>query len=141
MILGMTFHRLLWQASILLLLCTLALPARAVSLLRDSDMEYALAQVAAPLLRAADLIFASSGDAVLEGGEGFDVMHANGASTDYTFEANDDGSVTAYSAMDGTDTLVDMEAVYFAGDDQFEMMSSLTGGCPAEVEVEVDPCH
>ena len=46
MILGMTFHRLLWQASILLLLCTLALPARAVSLLRDADMEYALAQVA-----------------------------------------------------------------------------------------------
>ena len=90
---------------------------------------------------SADLIFAGSGDAVLEGGEGFDVMHANGASTDYTFEANDDGSVTAYSAMDGTDTLVDMEAVYFAGDDQFEMMSSLTGGCPAEVEVEVDPCH
>ncbi|MEO0746015.1 MAG: M48 family metalloprotease, partial [Pseudomonadota bacterium] len=59
----MTFHRLLWQASILLLLCTLALPARAVSLLRDADMEYALAQVADPILRAAGL--SASGTKIL----------------------------------------------------------------------------
>ena len=63
MILRMTFHRLLWQASILLLLCTLALPARAVSLLRDADMEYALAQVADPILRAAGL--SASGTKIL----------------------------------------------------------------------------
>ena len=63
MILRMTFHRLLWQSSILLLLCTLALPARAVSLLRDADMEYALAQVADPILRAAGL--SASGTKIL----------------------------------------------------------------------------
>ncbi|WP_415920343.1 M48 family metalloprotease [Tateyamaria sp. SN6-1] len=59
----MTFHRLLLQASILLLLCTLALPARAVTLLRDADMEYALAQVASPILRAAGL--SASGTKIL----------------------------------------------------------------------------
>ncbi|EFL88823.1 calcium-binding protein [Ahrensia sp. R2A130] len=87
---------------------------------------------------SADLIFAGSGDAVLDGGEGFDVMHANGASTDYTFNANSDGSVTASSDVDGTDTMVDMEAVYFAGDDQFAMVSSLTGGGEAEVEMDAE---
>lgn len=42
-------------ASILILSLALALPARAVSLLRDADMEYALAQMASPILRAAGL--------------------------------------------------------------------------------------
>lgn len=51
----MTFHTVARMASIMLLSFVLALPARAVSLLRDADMEYALAQVAAPVLKAAGL--------------------------------------------------------------------------------------
>jgi len=51
----MTFHTLARVASILILTVALALPARAVTLLRDADMEYALAQVAAPVLKAAGL--------------------------------------------------------------------------------------
>ncbi|WP_299702856.1 M48 family metalloprotease [uncultured Tateyamaria sp.] len=51
----MTFHTLARVASILIVSLALALPARAVSLLRDADMEYALAQVAAPVLKAAGL--------------------------------------------------------------------------------------
>ncbi|MEP1588372.1 MAG: M48 family metalloprotease [Tateyamaria sp.] len=51
----MTFHLLTRLASILILTFTLALPARAVQLLRDADMEYALAQIAAPVLKAAGL--------------------------------------------------------------------------------------
>ncbi len=51
----MTFHTCARLASILILSFVIALPARAVSLLRDADMEYALAQVAAPVLTAAGL--------------------------------------------------------------------------------------
>lgn len=51
----MTFHTLTRLASILILTISLAAPARAVSLLRDAGMEYALAQVAAPVLKAAGL--------------------------------------------------------------------------------------
>lgn len=55
----MTFHLVRRLASIsfltVFLAVTLALPARAVSLLRDADMEYALAQLAAPVLTAAGL--------------------------------------------------------------------------------------
>ena len=55
----MTFHTLTRLASTfilgLALAVMLAAPARAVSLLRDADMEYALAQVAAPVLTAAGL--------------------------------------------------------------------------------------
>ncbi len=63
MIWPMTFHRLLWQASILLFFLAAVLPARAASLLRDADMEYALAQVADPILRAAGL--SSAGTKIL----------------------------------------------------------------------------
>ncbi len=55
MIRPMTFHTVARVASILIVALALALPARAVSLLRDADMEYALAQVAAPVLKAAGL--------------------------------------------------------------------------------------
>lgn len=53
----MRFHRIPRRASIpaLLLALVLALPAQAASLLRDADMEYALRQMAAPVLRAAGL--------------------------------------------------------------------------------------
>lgn len=55
MMLLMTFHTCARLASILILTFALALPARAVTLLRDADIEYALAQVASPVLRAAGL--------------------------------------------------------------------------------------
>ncbi len=55
MITVMSFHTLTRLASILALSFALALPARAVTLLRDAGMEYALSQVAAPILKAAGL--------------------------------------------------------------------------------------
>lgn len=53
----MRFHliRLLPSIAALLLCALLALPASATSLLRDADMEHALKQIAAPILRAAGL--------------------------------------------------------------------------------------
>jgi predicted Zn-dependent protease len=53
----MRFHliRLLPSIAALLLSALLALPASAASLLRDADMEHALKQIAAPILRAAGL--------------------------------------------------------------------------------------
>lgn len=51
----MMFHTLTRAASILIVSLSLALPARAQALLRDADMEYALAQLAAPVLAAAGL--------------------------------------------------------------------------------------
>lgn len=59
MIAAMTFHTYARLASTyvlgLIVAVALALPVRAASLLRDADMEYALAQVAAPVLSAAGL--------------------------------------------------------------------------------------
>lgn len=51
----MAFHTLTRLASILILALTLALPARAVTLPRDTDMEHALTQIAAPILKAEGL--------------------------------------------------------------------------------------
>ncbi|MEL6620020.1 MAG: M48 family metalloprotease [Pseudomonadota bacterium] len=59
----MAFHTLTRVASILIVTLVLALPARAVTLLRDADIEYALAQVAAPVLQAAGL--SASGTKIL----------------------------------------------------------------------------
>ncbi|MEQ6204198.1 M48 family metalloprotease [Sulfitobacter sp. HNIBRBA2951] len=53
----MRFHlnNALTSIAVLLLTLSLALPAQARGLLRDADMEYALKQIAAPILRAAGL--------------------------------------------------------------------------------------
>ena len=51
----MSFHTLTRCASILFLCLAVVAPARAVTLLRDADLEYALSQIAAPVLTAAGL--------------------------------------------------------------------------------------
>lgn len=51
----MAFHTLTRLASILILALTLALPARAVTLPRDTDMEHTLTQIAAPIMKAEGL--------------------------------------------------------------------------------------
>ena len=72
MISAMTFHPVARRASIsilgLILALTLALPARAVSLLRDADLEYALAQLATPVLKAAGLSAARTKILVVDDG-------------------------------------------------------------------------
>ena len=64
----MTFHTATRIASILMLIFALALPARAVTLLRDADLEYALAQVATPVLKAAGLSAARTKILVVDDG-------------------------------------------------------------------------
>ncbi|KEJ87952.1 M48 family metalloprotease [Sulfitobacter donghicola] len=53
----MSFHliRLVPSIAAMLVVALLALPAQATSLLRDADMEHALKQISAPILRAAGL--------------------------------------------------------------------------------------
>ena len=51
----MAFHTAFRAASILLVTLLLSLPAHATSLMRDADMEYALREVATPVLKAAGL--------------------------------------------------------------------------------------
>ena len=53
----MRFHliRLLTSIAALIVVALLALPAQAAGLLRDADMEHALKQIAAPILKAAGL--------------------------------------------------------------------------------------
>lgn len=68
MITCMAFHPVTRLASILILTFALALPAQAVSLLRDADMEYALSQVAAPVLKAAGLSTARTKILVVDDG-------------------------------------------------------------------------
>ncbi|MFD0916458.1 Ig-like domain-containing protein, partial [Pseudahrensia aquimaris] len=60
-----------------------------------------------------DCIEVSNGDDILDGGKGFDlVTFGSGSSSDYTFEANSDGTVTVVGDT-GTDLLIDIESVYF----------------------------
>lgn len=72
-----------------------------------------------------DLIRAGDGDDTLYGGLGDDILigeggsnqvNFDGSSTDYTFTAYGDGSVSVTSTISGTDTLIDISSVWFIGE-------------------------
>ncbi|WP_281360060.1 calcium-binding protein [Caulobacter soli] len=67
------------------------------------------------------------GDDLIDGGAGYDTALYLGASTNYTFSRNADGSIkaTALAGNEGTDTLVNMEAVYFEADDTWKAITDL----------------
>jgi Ca2+-binding RTX toxin-like protein len=67
------------------------------------------------------------GDDFIDGGAGYDTALYLGASTNYTFSRNADGSIkaTAVAGNEGTDTYVNIEAVYFEGDGVWKAITDL----------------
>ena len=65
-----------------------------------------------------DLLNGGAGDDYLDGGEDYDVAHYTGSYADYTVTRNDNDSYTVtdrrVDSPDGTDTLVNIEALNFA---------------------------
>lgn len=101
-----------------------------------------------------DTLTGSNIDNVFFGGEGNDVMNGNGGNynqadydgslAEYTFAQNADGSVTVAHPTFGTDTLIDIDGLWFGGDAQWYSMAdalALAGGTvtPVDPVVPVDP--
>lgn len=65
-------------------------------------------------LGGGDFFFGSLGDDTIVGEAGiYDQVDYRGDRGDYTFERNPDGTVTVSSALDGTDTLIEIDGFWF----------------------------
>ena len=79
-----------------------------------------------------DVIFAGAGDDIVDGeGGDYNQVDLLGASTDYTFTKNDDGTVTAVHAEHGAKTLSNIDGAWFIGDQKWSSVDDLL----PEVEV------
>jgi Ca2+-binding RTX toxin-like protein len=73
-----------------------------------------------------DYFFESLGDDLLIGDAGiYDQINLSGQLTDYTLTRNDDGSVTVTGEAIGTDTLIEIDGVWFDGDQSWYDMAEL----------------
>jgi len=71
-------------------------------------------------LGGGDFFFGSLGDdTILGDGALYDQVDYRGDRDDYTFTRNGDGSVTVTSALDGTDTLFDVDGFWFQGSQEW----------------------
>ena len=64
-----------------------------------------------------DFLDGGTGDDIIEGGGGFDTLVVSGASTDYTFSSNGDGTYTVTDLRpggDGVDVVSDIDKVLFS---------------------------
>ena len=78
-------------------------------------------------LGGADHLYGARGNDVLDGGAGSDQATYMGASTNFTFVRNADGSVTVTDTVgsEGADTLIGMESAWFEGNSAWYSLSSL----------------
>lgn len=74
-----------------------------------------------------DTLTGGSGDDTIDGGDGDDVAYFYGASIDFVITPELDGSVTVADPYwgEGEDTLIDVEEIYFAGDNVTIIVSEL----------------
>ena len=71
-----------------------------------------------------DVFVDTDGNTVIDGNGGaYNQVDYVGALSDYTFTQNADGSVTAVHAIRGTDTLRDIDGLWFQGEGQWVSMS------------------
>jgi len=77
-----------------------------------------------------DVIQSSDGNDIIDGGGiEYDQIDYSGNSTDYTFTSNADGSVSVAGPSDKTDTITDIDGIWFAGDGKWSAVEDLiTGG-------------
>jgi len=72
-----------------------------------------------------DLIQAATGDQTITGGTDYDQVDYPGASTDYTFTQNANGSVNVAKPDGSTDTLISIEGFWFQGEGAWYPLESL----------------
>ncbi|WP_460077456.1 putative Ig domain-containing protein, partial [Roseibium sp. ROS1] len=72
-----------------------------------------------------DWIYNSRGNDILLGGEDYDQARFKGASTDYVFLWNTDGTYSAISAEYGVDTLSSINGIWFEGEGAWYRMNQL----------------
>ncbi|WP_322187675.1 calcium-binding protein [Fulvimarina sp. 2208YS6-2-32] len=63
-----------------------------------------------------DTFYGGTGDDLYRGGEGYNQVDYDGAAADYAITQNEDGSVTVSSQTYGTDTLFDIDGLWFRSD-------------------------
>lgn len=80
-----------------------------------------------------DTLVGREGDDFLYGGDGFDQANYFGASTDFSFTLNADGTVTVSDLLgnEGSDLLSGVEAVYFNTDGVWSTLEALVGNPPS----------
>ncbi|NBC21085.1 MAG: hypothetical protein GVY06_08620 [Alphaproteobacteria bacterium] len=82
-----------------------------------------------------DTFDGSPGDDEIIGDAGaYDQIDYAGAPEDYVFTRNDDGTVTATGALTGTDTLTEIDGVWFKGSFQWRSLDSLIEDAVPAVE-------
>lgn len=76
-----------------------------------------------------DTFFSSLGDDTFDGGDpGYNQVDYDGVPGDYTFTLNGDGSVTVDNPTYGTDTLIDIDGVWFRGEPGWYALDTLIQG-------------
>ncbi|NBB59860.1 hypothetical protein GVN18_11305 [Pseudomonas sp. ODNR1LW] len=97
----------------------------------DGDDYLAGTSAADTLLGGAgdDILFGAEGDDLLDGGEGDDQANFFGALDGVRFERLENGDILATDALgtNGVDTLRNIEAVYFDGDQNWRVLGDLVG--------------
>ncbi|ATU94258.1 hypothetical protein B5P45_00035 [Phyllobacterium zundukense] len=72
-----------------------------------------------------DTFYGKAGSDILIGGGGTNQADYDGSAVDYTFTRNADGTVTVAHATNGVDTLIDIDAVWFYGENQWYSLDDL----------------
>lgn len=84
-----------------------------------------------------DVIRGSKGDDNIDGGGSeYDQVDYSGAAEDYTFTANDDGSVTSAHDTNGTDTLKNIDGFWFSGEGKWYAIDDVVDLVPTDIEGE-----
>ncbi len=72
-----------------------------------------------------DLFLSSLGNDDIRGNAGYDQVDYDGNAGSYTWTRNANGSVTVTGALTGTDTLTDIDGIWFRGSQQWSRLSDL----------------
>jgi hypothetical protein len=79
---------------------------------------------------ARDVFIGSEGEDLIEGRGGDDQINYAGYASDYAFSRNADGSVAVAHAIEGTDTLKEVEGVWFHDEARWYALDSLVAPTP-----------
>lgn len=83
-----------------------------------------------------DTMYGGKGDDVIDGGTGeYNQVDYDGAAKDYTFTKNSDGSVTVKHPVFGTDTLKNIDGLWFMGEAKWYSVDDLAKGTPGSGKV------
>ena len=80
-----------------------------------------------------DVFNGGLGDDVYDGAGGYyNQVDFAGSAADYTFERNDDGSVTVSNPVQGTDTLRNIDGLWFSGEAKWYPLDDLVAASPTD---------